>query len=424
MSVNGKSVTRLRRMQLGATSIAGALLVAGALSGSAYGSSGHAKKGKIKSGAPIVIAADAALTGPYAVSTGIPYLDGVIMAVHQVNAAGGVDGHKLKLYTGNHQADPATGALLMQKFHSEGAKVVISNFTSILEAQGPIAQKYGMLLLNPGGEQDIITSFGKTVISTRPLAALEIKEVALLTKHSGAKTVAVAMSGSTATTAIQEMSSDAKAVGLKVVAQVNYPDSGDMTSYVEQIRSANPGAVWIDSTGDEGGLLVAALRAEGVSTPVWGFTQMFVPGSIQAGGSAMNGVTGVEMVPWNPTPNKRGVVPQSAVQYAWAKQFHKEFPSAEINVYAALHYDAVVNVLVPAIKYALAHKLPLSGLGLLKAVERLKTFPSTLLGTGLLAPTTRDMARPMLQVSIVNGAVRGIQDISVTQQQKQGIAPK
>ena len=85
------------------------------LSGSAY--------------ADILIGIGAPLTGPNA-AFGAQIQKGAELAAEQINAAGGINGEKIKLDLGDDASDPKQGVSVANKFAADGVKFVVGHFNS------------------------------------------------------------------------------------------------------------------------------------------------------------------------------------------------------------------------------------------------------------------------------------------------------
>jgi ABC-type branched-subunit amino acid transport system substrate-binding protein len=85
------------------------------------------------------------MSGPDA-EVGVQALDGIKVAVNQQNAAGGVQGHKLKVVSADDQATPSAGVAAMRSLSGDGVKVAIAGALSpVCAAEDQQAQRLGML---------------------------------------------------------------------------------------------------------------------------------------------------------------------------------------------------------------------------------------------------------------------------------------
>jgi branched-chain amino acid transport system substrate-binding protein len=120
---------------LAAVAAAGALGACGTTSssGDSGGSGGTAASGPIKLGYT------ATLTGDFA-SYGTEMRDGVKLAIEEINAAGGVDGHKLEMVSQDDLGKPSNGPVVAQKLCDDhGVSAVLGySFSSVALAAVPV----------------------------------------------------------------------------------------------------------------------------------------------------------------------------------------------------------------------------------------------------------------------------------------------
>jgi branched-chain amino acid transport system substrate-binding protein len=120
---------------------AGAAVVA-ALALAATGCGSPGSGGSTGSGGGVIsIGASVPLSGDYA-SYGQDYVRGATVAIDQINAAGGVDGHKLTLVAEDDAADPTQAVTVAQKLVSSNVSAVIGPETTsqCLAADGVYAR--------------------------------------------------------------------------------------------------------------------------------------------------------------------------------------------------------------------------------------------------------------------------------------------
>jgi len=365
--------------------------------------------------APLKIGVDAALTGSFAAAYGAPFADGVVLAVRQINAAGGIDGHQLALDVEDNKGDPSTGALVMQKFAAGHIPVVVSNFTSVLKAQGPIATASKMLVLNPAASESTIALASPYIYTNRPYSTREFIVMARYMKSKGVKNVAIVASD-TANGRHGEavLRGQLKVNGISVAGGTQfYPPAStiDFSAILAKVRSQRPDAVFIYGTADDGGLFVKQAVAQGFKQPFFSYTGFGVQSVLDAAGSAASNVTWTVPVVWDPDTNP--------VQGAFVRQWTKDFPNVVPSELSALHYDAVKCVLVPVIASALKHG-GYNGPALVKAI-RSHTGPFKGCVTGDTQFTHgRDAIKPIAIDTAVNGKPKILKIVSPAEQKAKG----
>src|SRR3954464_1432911 len=148
----------------------------------------------------------ASLTGKEAVF-GQNAHKGTLLAIEEVNAAGGVLGRQLELLTEDDQSKPGDSATVVKKLISRDKVVaVLGEITSgrTLEA-APIAQQAKIPLISPGATNVAVTAKGNyifrvcfiddfqgTVMAKFAADTLKLKNVAILSSVSSAQAVGLA----------------------------------------------------------------------------------------------------------------------------------------------------------------------------------------------------------------------------------------
>jgi branched-chain amino acid transport system substrate-binding protein len=362
--------------------------------------------------APLKIGVDAALTGSFAAAYGAPFANGVVLAVRQINAAGGIDGHRLALTVEDNKGDPSTGALVMQKFAAAHIPVVVSNFTSVLKAQGPIATAQHMLVLNPAGSESTIALASPYIYTNRPYSTREFIVMSRYMKSKGAKNVAIVASDTANGRHGDEvLREQLKVNGISIAGDTQfYPPAStvDFSSILAKVRSQRPDSVFIYGTANDGGLFVKQAVAQGFDQPFYSYTGFGVQSVIDAAGSAASRVTWTVPVVWDPDSNP--------VQATFVRQWTKSFPDVVPSELSALHYDAVKCVLAPVIASALKHG-GYSGPSLIKAI-RSHTGPFNGCVTGQTKFTHgRDAIKPIAIDTAVNGKPKIIKIVAPADQE-------
>src|SRR6186713_884177 len=144
--------------QLWSSVLVAAALVAGC---NKDGGGGGANAGGTEGGAPIKIGEFASLTGKEA-TFGISSHEGTLMAIEEINAAGGVLGKKLALLTEDTQSKPGESATVVNKLISrDGVVAILGEVASSrsLEA-APICQQSKIPMISPSSTNPKVTETG------------------------------------------------------------------------------------------------------------------------------------------------------------------------------------------------------------------------------------------------------------------------
>lgn len=289
---------------------------------------------------PGLIAVDAPLTGSQS-STGIDMWRGAQLAATQINAAGGVDGVKIKLVKADDKATASTGVTVAKKVISQGAFGVVGPFnSSVGVANLPIYKKAGLSIVRLTSAAST-QGFGATTqpmdVQVAPVEATEITQVLHATR------VAIIYDTSTYTSGIAKslrglLTTDGHA---PVSFQSMKEGQTNFTKVLSATAAAKPDLVYIAAYGKEAGLLAL------------GASQMNVPGTCFVDLAAQ----GPDFVAAATTPVAQKCLNSgvpSAEQFAGATDYVSDYNStfhAEPGTWGTFTYDSL-EILAQAVKDA------------------------------------------------------------------------
>jgi branched-chain amino acid transport system substrate-binding protein len=278
----------------------GALLLAASL---AFGMFGCKKQeGAKEGGAPTAQAGNTinigflgALTGDVAMF-GKPTLEGMKMAVEEINASGGVNGKKIEIVEADDRGDKQEGASLTQKFISRDhvSAIVGDPTTGITKVVAPIAQKAGVVLLSPGSTGPGVVEAGDfifrdTLLDSIAIPAimdyfandLKFKRVAIITSDNNDYSVGLSQTF---------RDSASKVPGIKIIADEKIKDGDkDFSAQITNIKAKNPDVILFSGYYTEGALIMKEARKQGLTCPMFGGDGLFSPKYIELGGKAVEG---------------------------------------------------------------------------------------------------------------------------------------
>jgi branched-chain amino acid transport system substrate-binding protein len=346
---------------------------------------------------PIVIGNAIAQSGQLA-----PYDSGpaeaLKVAVADINANGGVKGHKLELIYSDTTSDPAKGTAAALDVIEKGAKVVV--VTCDFDMGAPAAQaavSKGILAISTCGGSDRFNPevLGPLVFSMGTRAFAEGEVMAKWGYEEKGWRSVYLLRDSTLAYA-QDMcrgmeESFPEQSGAEIAGKSTFKE-GDarVTAQISDIRATNPDFIWLCSGTPGGAPVLKQLRAAGIDTPV-------------AGGSAYDGDYWLG-----------GVPNLSEFYYATYGSIYGDDPRPEINRLfekekaatgkrAATSFDVTGYALGEAVKIAIERANSLDGMALSEALESFKDEPL------LVGPTTftaeRHIAafRPLAIFEVSNG---------------------
>ncbi|HET7536922.1 MAG TPA: ABC transporter substrate-binding protein [Candidatus Didemnitutus sp.] len=272
---------------------------------------------------------------------------GILMAVEEINAHGGVLGKKIELVTEDDQSKQGESATAVKKLISRDKVVaVLGEVASIrsLEA-APVCQTNRIPMVSSASVNSQVTakgdyifrvcfvdSFQGGVLATFALNTLKAHRVAVLTSVSNAYSV-----GMTKIFKEHFIAGDGT-----IVADQKYNEGDkDFRAQLTAIKAANPDAIIATGYYTEAALICVQARQLGLNIPIFGGDGWDAPALLEIGGKAMEGTYfSTHYSPDNPSP---------AVQEF--NQHYRARWGEQPDAWAALGYDSA-QVLADAIQHA------------------------------------------------------------------------
>lgn len=295
---------------------------------------------------PIKIGQFASLTGKEA-SLGQSSNKGTLMAIDDLNAAGGVLGRPLLLVTEDTQSKPGETATVVKKLISRDKVVALLGEVASsrsLEA-APIAQAAKVPMISPASTNPKVTETGAYIFRTCFIDPFQGPVMARFAReHLKAKRVALVVSNSSAYSIglAKFFRESFVANGGTIVLEQKYSEGDkDFKAQLTAIKAAGVDAVFNPGYYNEGALIVRQARDLGLTLPIFGADSWEAEALIQLGGKAMEGAyLCSHYSPEDPSPRVQNFV-------AAYKQRFGSTPDSN----ASLGYDSVL-VLVDAIRRA------------------------------------------------------------------------
>jgi branched-chain amino acid transport system substrate-binding protein len=250
-------------------------------------------QGRQAAGNAVVIGFAGPLTGDGA-SVGRDYLNGVQMAVDEINAKGGVlGGRHLSITSLDDQADPQQATNVAQRLVDSGIVAVIGHLTSGTTIPTvPIYARQHIPVLTPGSNPKV-TAAGYTNVfrvdtddsvqggglGAYVVSKMHLRRVAVIDdKQAFGQGVAL------------DFAAGVKHAGGQVTS-VNGINPGDVDyrAVITKIKGENPQAVYFGGVQAQGGLIVQQMRSLGVTVPFFGPDGLYGPQFIKTAGKAAEG---------------------------------------------------------------------------------------------------------------------------------------
>jgi len=334
----------------------------------------------------------ASLTGSEA-SFGRSSHNGTVLAVEEINAAGGVLGKKLELISEDDQSKDGESATAVKKLISRDKVVAILGEVASgrsLEA-APICQQFKIPQISPSSTNPKVTQMGDyifrvcfedkfqggVVLAKFALQSLKAKRVAILTDVSAPYSAGL-------TTYFKEQFT---AGGGQVVAEQKFTkDDKDFKAQLTAIKSANPEAIFLPIYYGPATLIALQARELGIKVPLFGGDGWEAPELLQGSGQSLEGC----FFSTHFAPDQ-----DSAQAKEFVKKYEAKF-GAKPDAMGALGYDSVL-VLVDAIKRASSTE----GSKIRDALAATKDFQGV---TGLMTlDAERNARKPAVIIEIKGG---------------------
>lgn len=346
---------------------------------------------------PIVLGGGFGLTGALA-PVEAPIHAGVVLAVEELNAAGGLLGRPVTLVVRDSGSDAATAAANAGAAVREDRVVAYLGYgdTDPVLAAGPVLQAAGIPMLTPGatapflpevvGDLLFLAAFGddaQAAAGTRYALARFGPRLALLWDPGVIYTRTLA-------TGVRETLADG---GLAPVLDRELSaDAAGRAAAIAEIADAAPDAVYLAAMPADAGPLVRDLRAAGVGVPIVAGDSFDTPDLRATAGAAAEGVHFT-------THAFLGPAPADPALAAFAARYTDRWGRAPESAFAALGHDAV-TILAAGIAAAGST----DGSAVRSALEGTAAL-ATLTGTVTYGPGVHVPAKDVTIVRIVDGGL-------------------
>jgi len=334
-------------------------------------------------------------------------VDGINMAIDEVNAAGGVNGRQVQLITYDTKSDPAEALTLATKLMTQDKVLAIlgpatsGSFTATI----PAANQYKVPVISGSATADTVTvdssgnvqpfafrtcfsdSLQGTAAANYALSTLNAKNAVIIKDNSSDYGKGLADNFTAAFTA----------GGGNIVDQEAYVSGDtDFNAILTRVRGMQFDMIYLPGYYNEAGLIIKAARDLGINQPVVGPDGFDSPDLLSlAGASALNNVF---------FTNHYSSLDQSDKVQSFITAFKAKF-NKEPSAFNALGYDTA-NFVVDAIKRASASG-DLTGETVQAALAATKDFPAV---TGTFSvDANHNAVKQIIMISLKDG----VQDTAV-----------
>ena len=262
--------------------------------------------------------------------------EGILIAIEEINAAGGVKGKKLTLHTEDDQSKAEEAANAVSKLiERNGVIAVLGEVASSRSlAAAPICQRAGVPMITPSSTNPKVTEVGDYIFRVCFLDSFQGKAVATfvlqeLKMNRGAMLIDVKNDYSVGLGQFFEQNFTAG--GGRIVAKPSYSEGdSDFRSQLTAIKRQNPQFIFVPGYYTEVGQIALQAQDLGINAPLIGSDGWESPKLLEIGGQALEGAYySNHYYPEDPNPTVQ----------AFVKTYQQKFGAVPDSL-AALAYDS------------------------------------------------------------------------------------
>src|SRR3954470_1567069 len=245
-------------------------------------------------GGEILVGEYGSLTGPQA-TFGQSTHNGIMMAVDEVNAAGGVNGRKIKVLTEDDQSKQEEAANAVTKLISQQNVVAVLGevASSSSLAAAPICQANKVPMITPSSTNPEVTKKGDYIFRMCFTDDYQGPAMADYTaKQAGVKTAAILTDDKNDYSVFLGRDFERRFTedGGKIVARASYSNGdSDFRAQLTSIKPSNPQILWVPGYYTDVGQIAQQARDLGIAAPLVGGDGWVSPKLVEIGGKALEG---------------------------------------------------------------------------------------------------------------------------------------
>ncbi len=198
---------------------------------------------------------------------------GILMAVDEINANGGIDGIKVEAAIEDHQGVPRVGVDAMQRLIARyDIQAVLLSYSTVALATAPICQQKNIFMLDGGSVTDGLVGKFDLLFHNRSVASVMARAALTIPKAAGFKKMAeFSASTDDGQSLVRVAEADWKAYGGEITGSESaLVTASNIDTQMAKLRSAGGDflAIWQFSPGP--GLVMKRAREFGMTQPIIG----------------------------------------------------------------------------------------------------------------------------------------------------------
>jgi branched-chain amino acid transport system substrate-binding protein len=280
-----------------------------------------------------------ALTGDGA-TYGTAMQRGLALAADEINAAGGIDGKRIRVICEDDQLSTRAGVdAIRQLIDADKVAVIVgASGSSVTLALAPIAEDAKVVLFSPSSTADAVKDAGDYIFRNVPTNRIQGESAAAFarTRLNAATAAIMQMNNDYGLSLGEAFKRTFEAAGGKIVTVASYnPGTADFRAQLTSIRALAPDVIFFPGYYQDSGLILKQARELGIKSTFIGGDGSYSPELIKIAGSAAEG--------------SYYTMPGMAVGSADAKidafvNAYKAKYGTEPHLYSAYAYDALLTI--------------------------------------------------------------------------------
>ena len=246
----------------------------------------------------IVMGAIFPLTGDGA-AYGVPFSQQLMLAVDELNAAGGIDGTMVEIILEDSKCNPKDASTATSKLvNVDNVKVIFGGACSG-ETLGaaPIVEEAGVILISPSATSPDITTAGDYIFRTAPSDAFAGKVAAEKAIEMGFTRAAIIYETTDYSQGLRKVFDEVftEKGGEVAIVESFATEDTDFKTQILKVKNTNPDVIYVvPQTPAKGVLLIKQLREQGVEQQLITAEVLIGEVVIKENGADLEGLIGVE----------------------------------------------------------------------------------------------------------------------------------
>ncbi len=261
---------------------------------------------------------------------------GILMAVDEINAKGGIDGIKVEAAIEDHQGVPRVGVDALERLRARyDIQAVLLSYSTVALASAPICEQNKILMLDGGSVSDALVGKFSYLFHNRAVAGVLARAALTIPQEQKLKKMAIMAASTDEGQSLLRISQPLwKAAGGEIVeVEQALSTASNIDTQIAKLRTSDPDflAIWEFSPGP--GLVLKRAREFGMKQPIIG-----VEYTAEIGKVAGQYAEGYQFASDYFNAN---------ADDAWPKQFAASYRAkygADPEVYAANYYEGIYVV--------------------------------------------------------------------------------